>query len=176
MRMYHFALASLLSAIFATASGAQTPAPRSDNPQDVVPPQMPFNIAYGPPITLADAKQLIEAAKAEASRHGWPMNIAVVDSGGNLVTFDRMDGAQFASIEIAQHKARAAAGFRRETKVWEEAVSKGNINQLSLDGVIASRGGFPLVRDGMIIGAIGCSGGTSSQDAVVCSAATAMLK
>ena len=86
--------------------------------------------------------------------------MAVVDSGANLVAFQRMDGAQLASVQIAEHKARAAAAFRRETKVYEDAVQlKQNHYVLSIDGVIAARGGIPLIEAGKLIGAIGCSGG-----------------
>ena len=94
------------------------------------------------------------------------MNLAVVDSGGNLVAFARMDGAQLASVAIAEHKARVAAIFRRETKAFENGVQSGLVYQLTLDGIIASRGGIPLVEEGKIIGAIGVSGGTGSQDEV----------
>jgi uncharacterized protein GlcG (DUF336 family) len=88
-----------------------------------------------------------------------------------------MDGAQLASIVVAEHKARAAAAFRRETRVWEDGIQlKQNYYTLTLDGVIASRGGIPLVVEGKLIGAIGCSGGTGSQDEVVCKAAAATVK
>ena len=105
------------------------------------------------------------------------MNVAVVDSGGNFVAFQRMDGAQLASIQIAEHKARAAAIFRRETKFFENAIQRNNLNYLmTLDGIVASRGGIPLIEQGKIIGAIGCSGGTDSQDEVVCKAGVAVIK
>ena len=105
------------------------------------------------------------------------MNIAVVDSGGNLVAFQRMDGAQLASIQISEHKAKAAAIFRRETKAFENAVQLSNLNYIiTLDGVIASRGGIPIVEGGKLIGAIGCSGGTGSQDEVICKAGAAAVK
>ena len=88
-----------------------------------------------------------------------------------------MDGAQLASIEISQHKARAAVTFRRETKAYENAIQVSNYNYVTtLDGVIASRGGIPLIVDGKIIGAIGCSGGTGSQDEVVCKVGADSLK
>jgi len=88
------------------------------------------------------------------------MNIAVADSGGNLVAFQRMDGAMLASIQIAEHKARAAVTFRRPTKVFEDGINLMHLNYLlAFDGVIASRGGIPLIDRGAIIGAIGCSGG-----------------
>jgi len=158
----------------APASAQQTPAA---NPLDAVPEKMPFDIPYGPPITLERANALIAAAVAEAKRHDWKLNVAVVDSGGNLVAFERMDGALLASIQIAEHKARAAATFRRETKAWENAIQlNGYQYVMTLDGVIASRGGIPLLDGGRLIGAIGCSGATGSQDEVVCKAGAAALK
>jgi uncharacterized protein GlcG (DUF336 family) len=141
------------------------------NPLDEVPDKMPFDVPYGPPISLDRAEAAVAAAVAEAKKHDWKLNVAVVDSGGNLVAFQRMDGAQLASIPIAQHKARVAATFRRETKAFENAVQQHNYNYvLSLDGVIASRGGIPIVERGKLIGAIGCSGATGSQDEVACKA------
>ncbi len=102
------------------------------------------------------------------------MNVAVVDSGGSLVAFQRMDGAMLASIQIAEHKARAAVTFRRPTKIFEEAINLMRLNYLlAFDGIIASRGGVPLIDQGAIIGAIGCSGGTDSQDEVVSNAGAA---
>jgi glc operon protein GlcG len=99
-----------------------------------------------------------------------------VDSGANLVTFVRMDGAQLASIAISEHKARAAVKFRRPTRVFEDGIQKSDLKYaLTLDDIIASRGGIPLVEGGKIIGAIGCSGGTGSQDEAVCSAAAATV-
>jgi uncharacterized protein GlcG (DUF336 family) len=113
---------------------------------------------------------------AEATRKGWPLNIAVVDSGANLVTFVRMDGAQLASIAVAEHKARTAAKFRRPTRAFEDAVQKADSKYvLSLDDVIASRGGIPLIENGQLLGAIGCSGGTGSQDEAVCAVAAALI-
>ncbi len=112
----------------------------------------------------------------EANKRGWSMNIAVADSGANLVAFLRMDGAQIASIAIAQHKARAAVKFRRATRVYEDAVQKSDFKYLlTLDDIIASRGGIPLIEDGKLVGAIGCSGGTGSQDEVVCTAGAATI-
>ena len=87
-----------------------------------------------------------------------------------------MDGAQLASIAISEHKARVAVKFRRETKAIEGGVQSGLNYLLTLDDVIASRGGIPLIEGGKIIGAIGCSGGTGSQDEVVCKAGAATVK
>ena len=154
------------------ALAQQAPAP---NPLDVVPDKMPFDVPYGAPISLEKAQAVIAAAEAEAKKRDWKLNIAVVDSGAQLVAFARMDGAQLGSVAISQHKARAAATFRRETKIWENGVQGGNTYQVTLDGVIASRGGVPLVEGGKLIGAIGCSGGTGSQDEVVAKAAAAVV-
>jgi glc operon protein GlcG len=144
------------------------------NPLDFVPDKIPFDIPYGSPISLERAQAAINAVVAEAKRRDWKMNVAVVDSGGNLVAFQRMDGAMLASIQIAEHKARAAATFRRETKVFENGIQITALNYLmTLDGVIASRGGIPLIEDGKLTGAIGCSGGTDSQDEIVCNAGVA---
>ena len=146
------------------------------NPLDLVPEKIPFDVPYGTPISLERAQAAINAVVVEAKRRDWKMNVAVVDAGGNLVAFQRMDGAMLASIQIAEHKARAAAMFRRETKVFENAIQGGNVNYLTLDGIIASRGGFPLIENGKLIGAIGCSGGTDLQDELVCRAGVAVIK
>lgn len=150
--------------------------PTQTNPLDFVPDRMPFDVPYGPPISLDRAQAIIHAAVAEAKRRTWKMNVAVVDSGGNLVAFQRMDGAMLASIQIAQHKARAAASFRRPTKIFEDGIQLMHLNYLlAFDGIIASRGGIPLIENGSIIGAIGCSGGTDSQDEVVSEAGAAVV-
>jgi glc operon protein GlcG len=178
MKLRLVAVAMLLAAIqfHAGFARAEDKAPAAPYPLDAIPDKMPFNTPYGAPISLQRAQALIEAAVAEAAKHGWAMNVAVVDSGANLVAFGRMDGAQLASIAVSEHKARAAVKYRRPTKVWEEAIQKSGYNySLSLDDVIASRGGIPLIEDGKLIGAIGCSGGAGSQDEVSCTAAAAMI-
>lgn len=164
-------IAALGAALLAAGgAGAQQP-----NPLDTVPDNMPFDVPYGAPISLDKADAAIAAAVAESRKRNWKMNVAVVDSGGNLVSFKRMDGAQLASIQIAEHKARAAAKYRRETKIFEGAIQ--NYHYIgTLDDVIASRGGIPLVEGGKLIGAIGCSGGTGSQDEVVCKVGAATIK
>jgi glc operon protein GlcG len=149
---------------------------RETDPLDFVPDEIPFDTPYGPPISLDRAQAVIQAAVAEAKKRNWKMNAAVVDSGGNLVAFQRMDGAMLASIKIAEHKARAAAAFRRETKQFEDGVQLMHMNYLlAFDGIIASRGGIPLIDQGMIIGAIGCSGGADSQDEIVSMAGAAVI-
>jgi glc operon protein GlcG len=169
--------ASLAAALLvAEATNAQQAPPAPPSPLDVVPDKMPFSNPYGAPISAERAQTTIQAAAAEATRRGWALNIAVYDSGANLVAFLRMDGAQIASISIAEHKARVAVKYRRPTKVFEDAVQKADLKFiLSLDDVIASRGGIPLIEDGKIIGAIGCSGGTGSQDEATCQAGAATI-
>ena len=150
--------------------------PAEPNPLDAVPDEMPFDVPYGQPIAHVRALAVIDAAVAEAARRNWKMNVAVADSGGNLVAFQRMDGAMLASIQIAQHKARAAARFRRPTKIFEDGVQLMRLNYLlAFDDVIASRGGIPLIEQGHIVGAIGCSGGTDSQDEIVSEAGAAII-
>ena len=158
-----------------TAHAAEQGAPVT-NPLDAIPEKMPFNTPYGAPILARQAETAIEAAVAEATKRGWQLNVAVVDSGANLVAFVRMDGAQIGSISIAEHKARAAVKYRRPTRVFEDAIQNRDIKYImTLDDIIASRGGIPLIEDGRIIGAIGCSGGTGSQDEVVCTAGASTI-
>jgi uncharacterized protein GlcG (DUF336 family) len=165
----------LVGAALLTGAESNAQQPPSAN-LDSIPEKMPFSVPYGAPIGAQRAQSLIQAAVAEALKKGWSMNIAVVDSGANLVAFLRMDGAQLASVSVAEHKARTAAKYRRPTKAFEDAVQKSDYKYvLSLDDVIASRGGIPLIEDGKIIGAIGCSGGTGSQDEVVCTAAASLI-
>jgi glc operon protein GlcG len=151
-------------------------ATRTSNPLDLIPDEIPFDVPYGLPISLEQAQTVIQAAVAEARKRNWKMNVAVADSGGNLVAFQRMDGAMLASIQIAEHKARAAVTFRRPTKVFEDGIQLMHLNYLlAFDGMIASRGGIPLIDQGVIIGAIGSSGGTDSQDEVVSGAGAAVM-
>src|SRR2546421_7220232 len=162
----------LFAAVTATlAAGAAAQQPAQSNPRDAVPDKMPFDLPYGSPISLDRAQAAINAAVAESKKRGWKLNVAMVDSGANLVAFARMDGAQIGSVAIAEHKARAAVKYRRETKAFESGVQEGNLHYLlTLDDVIASRGGILIIDNGQISGAIGCSGGTGSQDEVVCKA------
>jgi len=173
MKRQILSIALIGAALLASgASRAQTAAP---NPLDAIPDKMPFDVPYGAPISLERAQAVLAAAVAEAKNHDWKMNLAVVDSGGNLVAFARMDGAQLASVAISEHKARTAASFRRETKVFESGIQGGLVYQVTLDGVIGSRGGIPLVEGGKLIGAIGASGGTGSQDEVCAKAGAAIV-
>jgi len=168
--------AAALGAAWLLAGAASAQQPTAPPNLDAVPEKMPWATPYGPSINAQQAQAAIAAAAAEASKRGWALNIAVVGPGGGLVAFLRMDNAQLASIAIAEHKARTAARYRRPTKVFEDAVVKSGLNYiLTLDDVIASRGGIPLIENDKLIGAIGCSGATGSQDEVVCQAGAATI-
>jgi glc operon protein GlcG len=155
---------------------AQVPADPA-NPNENLPEKANF-MPYGEPIKLEQAKKAADAALADATKRGWPMCIAVVAPSGDLVYFVKMDDCQYASIAIAQHKAKAAATFRRATVNFERLLGRGPFFSYlaTLDGVIASRGGNPIVVNGKIIGAIGVSGGTGSQDDAVSNAGVAAVK
>jgi glc operon protein GlcG len=163
---------TLATLFFAGSAAAQTPAPAPAP----VPEVMPFDVPYGTPISLERAKAVAEAAAAEAKKHNWKMAIAIVEPTGDLIYFMKMEGTQYASIKIAQGKARAAATFRRPTQVFFDQMETGHPYVSTLDGVVASPGGFPLIENGKVIGAIGMSGGAGSQDAVAAKAGADTIK
>jgi glc operon protein GlcG len=150
-------MASLLSTVVAsillfTAASASAQAP----------PQ------YGVPITLEQAKKVMAGAEAEAIKNKWPVVIAILDSGGQLVMLQRLDNAQWGSIEIAKEKARSAVALRRPTKALQDLIAQGGANLRLLNiGYSVLEGGIPIMADGKIIGAIGVSGVTSQQDAQI---------
>lgn len=136
------------------------------------------DLPYGAPITLERAKRVVAAAQAEAKKNRWNVAISIVDSGGHLVAFERMDTTQFASVEVAHAKARTAVGYRRPSKAFQEVVGSGGqgLRILQLPGAIPNEGGVPLVFEGKIVGAIGVSGVTSAQDGQIAAAGVAALK
>ncbi len=166
---------ALVAATLLVAGASRAQQQEALNPRDVIPDKMGFDVPYGPPIALDRAQAVTAATVGECKKRDWKMNVAVVDSGGNLVAFARMDGAQLASVVISQDKARTAAIWRRETKVFENAIQAGNTYFLSLAGVTGSRGGIPLIEDGKLIGAVGVSGGTGSQDEVCVKAGATVI-
>ena len=137
---------------------------------------MPFFIPYGTPITLEEARKVIAKAQSEASKHNWRLACAVVEPTGELVMFEKMDDTQYASVEIALAKAKAAARFRRSIKAFQDVVKGGNAAPLSYPGMVAGEGAFPIVKAGKMIGAIGCSGAASNQDAVAAFAGSEEIK
>jgi uncharacterized protein GlcG (DUF336 family) len=151
----------------ASQAGAQAPPPTP------APPPLP----YGAPIGLDDAKKAAAAAVEEVKKIGAAPNaIAVVDHGGFLIYFERMDNTQLGSVEIAIDKARSAALFRRPSKVFEDALAGGRTAILALRGATPIEGGLPLVSGGKIVGAIGASGGTAQQDGQVAKAGADTVK
>ena len=172
-------MAGALGVALLTSTGAfaQVP-PNPNNPNDTVadafaPPP------YGESINLETAKKAVAGAMAEAKKRNWnAFCFAVVGPSGDLVYFEKQDNCQLASVTVSQHKARTAARYRRPTLVFETLIGKGPYFEylLSLDDVIASRGGNPLIVGGKVIGAIGVSGGAGAQDDVLSQAGVAALK
>lgn len=149
-----FAFTIAASACFPMAALAQVPlAP-------------PLPIPYGAPISTDDAKRAAAAAISEAHRNNWNMAIAIVDTGGYLVYFERMPNTQLASVDLAIEKARTAALFRRPTKTFQDTLAGGGdgLRVLGLTGAMPNEGGVPIVVDAKLIGAIGVSGGSVTQD------------
>jgi glc operon protein GlcG len=119
---------------------------------------------YGPAVNIGQAKKMAAATLAECQKNGWNVAVAVVDPHGSLIYFERMEDTQYASNDIAIGKARAAATYRRPTRVFMDAINKGSPATATLGGVYASPGGVPVFVDGKIIGAVGVSGVTGDQD------------
>jgi glc operon protein GlcG len=127
-------------------------------------------------LTLDAAKRMAAAAQAEATKNGWLVAVAVVDDGGQLLLFQRMDNAKLVAIDIAIRKARTAVFFQGETKGLEEEVTKGGRTALlPIEGFMPLEGGIPITVDGKIIGAIGVSGVAGDQDAQCAKAGVAAL-
>jgi len=138
------------------------------------PPQTP----YGLSINIESAKKAAAGAIAEARKNNWAMAVAVVDTGGYLVYFEKMDGTQTGSVDVSIEKARSAALFRRPTKVFQDGVAAGGegLRLLRLSGAVPIDGGFPIIVDGKLIGGIGISGGAGEQDGQVARAGAESLK
>ena len=169
---------AITAALLASAPAFAQVASNPNNPNDTVadtftPPP------YGEGINLETAKKVVASATAEARKRNWDaFCFAVVSPSGDLVYFEKQDNCQFASVTIAQHKARVAARYRRPTLNFENLIGQGPyFNYLvTLDDVVASRGGNPLMVGGKVVGAIGVSGGSGAQDDVLSQAGVAALK
>lgn len=132
---------------------------------------------YGVPISLEQAKKVMAGAEAEAKKNGWPVVIAILDSGGQLVMLQRLDNAQWGSVEIAKEKARSSVALRRPTKALQDLIGQGGANlRLLTIGYSVLEGGIPIVTDGRIIGGVGVSGVTSQQDAQIAQAGIDAMK
>ena len=134
---------------------------------------MPGTTKY---ITLDDAKKAVAAAEAEARKNNWNVAIAILDSGGHLILFQRMDDTQIGSVNIAIGKAKTAVSFKRPTKAMEDIVTGGRIAFLAVEGITPLQGGLPVVVDDKVIGSVGVSGVQSSQDEQVAQAAVNVLQ
>ena len=134
-------------------------------------------LPYGPPLALRQAKTIMAAAEAEAARNGWPVAIAIVDSAADIVLLAKLDNTQHSSGAIATGKALTAVNFRRPTKMFQDGISAGGegLRFLAVPGVTPLEGGFPIVVNNHIVGAIGVSGVLSRQDVQVAQAGLAAL-
>lgn len=140
-------------------------------------PALDAPLPYGPPLTLRQAKAILQAAEAEAERRHWPVAIVIADASGDVVLALKRDQTQHSSLSIATGKALTAVNFRRPTKMFQDGIAAGGegLRFLAVPGITPLEGGFPLVLDGQIVGGIGVSGVLSSQDAQVARAGMAAL-
>ena len=153
---------SMAVALIAGAAGAQAPQ---------APPE------YGAPITNEQAKKVMAGAEAEAVKNKWPVVITILDSGGNIMMVQRLDNAQFGSVDISRDKAKSAVALRRPTKALQDLIAQGGANLRLLNiGYSVLEGGIPIIVGGKIVGGIGVSGVTSQQDAQIAQAGIDALK
>jgi len=133
---------------------------------------------YGPPVSVENAKKTAAAALAEARTNNWTMAVAIVDTGGILVYYEKMDNTQIGSADLAIEKARTAVRFKRPSKAFQDLVAGGGagLRVLHLPGAIPLEGGIPLMIDGQIVGAIGVSGDSGDHDSMCSQAGVATLK
>jgi glc operon protein GlcG len=155
-----FALFAMLLVSYGSRMSAQLPNP------------------YGAPVNVENAKKVAAAAIAEAKKNGWTVAVSIVDTAGDLVYFEKMDGTQTGSVNVSIEKGRTAVLFKRPTKSFQDTVAAGGdgLRILGLPGAVPVEGGVPLLMDGKIIGAIGVSGATSAQDGQCAQAGAATVK
>lgn len=163
LRTYSFFTIMSLMSFYAAAQASFAPPP-------VVP--------YGVPISLESAKKAAGGAIAEAQKNKWRMAVAIVDTGGHLIYFERMQDTQTGSVDLAIEKAKTAALFRRSTKLFQDAVAGGGegLRLLRLTGAIPIDGGIPIIENGKLVGAVGISGGSGDQDGQTAMAGAAAVK
>jgi uncharacterized protein GlcG (DUF336 family) len=168
MRLQHLLASSLCAACLMGSLPALSQA------SFAAPPQIP----YGVSISTDSARQVAAAAVAESQKNRFKMAIAIVDTGGHLVYFERMQDTQTGSVELAIEKARTSALFRRPTKLFQDGVASGGegLRLLRLTGAIPIDGGMPIVQDGKLIGAIGISGGSGDQDGHIAKAGASAVR
>jgi glc operon protein GlcG len=167
-----FVICSLLAAAGAALGQQGTPPAPAAAPTTPSPPP-----DYGPPITNEQAKAVAAAAFAEAKKNNWRMAFAVVGPAGELIYFEKMDGTQMASAEMAHAKARTSVMYRRPSKAFADQYAAGNTAFATFpERPVASEGGIPIVVEGRIIGAIGASGGTGQQNGIAAVAGAGAAK
>ncbi|WP_425639565.1 GlcG/HbpS family heme-binding protein [Algoriphagus yeomjeoni] len=128
-----------------------------------------------PYLTLEDATRISNAAEAKSKAEGWNMVIVILDAGGHMISLRKMDGVQIGSIDVALGKAKTAVYFKRPTKVFEDMMkTEGGGRIATLPNAVAIEGGLPIVKDGVVVGAIGISGASSAQDGIVAAAGLAV--
>lgn len=173
-RLFAMTLAFCFGLLLSTKTYAQAPAATP------VPDTMAFDIPYGNSITADRAAPLVAAVVAEAQKspRNWKLAVAVVDTHGELVYFYKMENTQQEGVDVAQYKARTAARWRRPTEVYFNAMQTpaGSYVATLQPNLAASPGGIPLIENGKLIGAIGCSGAAGAQDAVACKAGADIIK
>jgi glc operon protein GlcG len=158
-RMLAFACA--FAGVLAAPALAQQPAAVPAAPAPMLP--------YGPPISLDQAKRVMAAAELEAAKNSWQVAITIIDSGGNLVMFHKLDNTQLSGVTASEGKARTSLEFKRPSKALDDAIAAGGAGMrlLAIKDITPLEGGVLVVVDGKIVGAIGVSGALSSQDAQV---------
>jgi len=161
LQMFRMLALACALALSAGSAIAQTP-----------PTPSAATLPYGPPITLDQAKRAMAAAELEAAKNSWQVAITILDSGGNMIMFHRVDNAQLSATTVSEGKARTALEFKRPSKALDDAIAAGGAGMrlLALKAITPIEGGLPVVVDGKIIGAIGVSGSLSSQDAQIAKA------
>jgi glc operon protein GlcG len=170
------ALGSVVAVAAALAAGpALAQQPNAPSLPPAASPAAPVStsaLPYGPPVTLDQAKRAMAAAELEALKNSWQVAIAILDSGGNMVMFHKIDNTQLSAGEGAEGKARTSLQFKRPSKALDDAIAAGGggMRLLALKDITPLEGGIPLVANGAIVGAIGVSGALSAQDAQVAKA------
>ena len=156
---------ALVCAVALSAGSAVTPALAQQQPAAPAAPPAPPP-PYGPAITLEQAKRVMSAAELEAAKNSWTVAITILDSGGNLVIFHKLDNAQLSAVTTSQGKARTALEFKLPSKALDDAIAAGGAGMrlLALKDITPLQGGILILADGKIVGAIGVSGALSSQD------------
>ncbi len=140
-------------------------------------PVLDAPLPYGPTLLLEDAKRMMQAAERYALARQWPVAIVIADASGGILMAQKLDHTQHSSMEIAMGKARTAVNFRRPTRMFQDGIRAGGdgLRFLAVPGVTPLEGGFPVVRNGQVVGGIGVSGVLSSQDSEVAQSGLAAL-